>query len=118
MIQLPPDPIEESTPSSQTTVTPGKFNAELAKKVLLGLPNPDPSLLNAMKSDSKMTKEEISAVLQQSLATSMRDHPYLPETRRKELEEESKMEPLEWLNFVSTKSENQRDGQNERKPKS
>ena len=66
----------------------------------------------------KMTKEEISAVLQQSLATSMRDHPYLPETRRKELEEESKMETLEWLNFVSTKSENQRDGQNERKPKS
>ena len=61
MIQLPPDSIEQSTPSSP--IAPGKFNAELAKKVLLGLPNPDPSLLNAMKSDSKMTREEIEKLV-------------------------------------------------------
>ena len=63
MIQLPPDPIDQPTAPSSQTVTPGKFNAELAKKVLLGLPNPDPSLLNAMKSDSKMTKEEIEELV-------------------------------------------------------
>eukprot|EP00938_MAST-03A_sp_MAST-3A-sp1_P002216 g2216.t1 len=61
LIQLPPDSIEQSTPSSP--IAPGKFNAELAKKVLLGLPNPDPSLLNAMKSDSKMTREEIEKLV-------------------------------------------------------
>ena len=66
----------------------------------------------------KMTEEEVSAILQQSLATSMRDHPYLSETRRKELEKEAKMEPLEWLEFVSSESEKQRNEQNERKQKS
>ena len=66
----------------------------------------------------KMTEEEVSAILQQSLATSMRDHPYLSETRRKELEKEAKMEPLEWLEFVSSESEKQRNEQNQRKQKS
>ena len=67
---------------------------------------------------SKMTVEEVHAVLQQSLATSMRDHPYLSETRRKQLEEEAKMKPLDWLNAQSSESQSQSNEQNERKEKS
>ena len=67
---------------------------------------------------SKMKEEEIHAVLQQSLATSMCDHPYLSETRRKQLEEEAKMKPLDWLNAQSSESQSQSNEQNERKQKS
>ena len=56
--------------------------------------------------------------MQQSLATSMRDHPYLSETRRKQLEEEAKMKPLDWLNAQSSESQSQSNEQNERKQKS
>jgi len=48
----------------------------------------------------------------------MRDHPYLSETRRKQLEEEAKMKPLDWLNAQSSESQSQSNEQNERKQKS
>lgn len=60
------DPTTRTTTTNPTTATTKsslKFNSDLAKKVLLGLPNPDPSLLSAMRSDSKMSKEEIDALV-------------------------------------------------------
>ena len=64
MIQLPSDPIASSQTATSTEIeNDGKFNADLAKKVLLGLPNPDPSLLDAMRSDSKLTREEMEELV-------------------------------------------------------
>ena len=67
---------------------------------------------------AKMTDEEMDAILLQSLETGMRFHPYLSPERRKQLEEESKMAPLEWLKLKNSSPQRQTNEKNERKTKS
>ena len=67
---------------------------------------------------AKMTDEEMDAILLQSLETGMRFHPYLSPERRQQLEEESKMKPLEWLKLKNSSPQRQTNEKNERKTKS
>ncbi len=67
---------------------------------------------------AKMTEEEMDARLQQTVSYGMRDHPFLSPEKRKQLEKESKMAPLEWLKLKNSSSQRQTNEQNERKTKS
>ena len=67
---------------------------------------------------AKKTDEELDAILQQTVIYGMRDHPFLSPERRQQLEEESKMAPLEWLKLKNSSSQRQTNEQNERKTKS
>ena len=67
---------------------------------------------------AKMTDEEMDAILQQTVIYGMRDHPFLSPEKRQQLEEESKMKPLEWLKLKNSSSQRQTNEKNERKTKS
>ena len=67
---------------------------------------------------AKKTDEELDAILQQTVIYGMRDHPFLSPEMRQQLEEESKMAPLEWLKLKNSSSQRQTNEQNERKTKS
>ena len=67
---------------------------------------------------AKMTEEEMDARLQQTVSYGMRDHPFLSPEKRKQLEKESKMAPLEWLKLKTSSSQRQKNEQNEKKTKS
>ena len=59
---------------------------------------------NTKENTPKMTKEEGEAILLQSTVTGMRFHPYLSEKERKRLEEESKLDPLNWLDLHTSRT--------------
>ena len=67
---------------------------------------------------AKMTDEEMDAILQQTVSYGMRDHPFLSPEKRKQLEKESKMAPLEWLKLKNSSPQRQTNEKNERKTKS
>jgi len=56
----------DSSPQDLTAKTEKKmpfFDADLAKKILVGLPQPEPSLLKALSSSSKLSKEELDDLI-------------------------------------------------------